>query len=95
MGFKDFLDSDLETFIDPEIFAVTAIIDGVEVDGIFERPYIDTQEVAGYQPTLTCKTVDVEDVSEDDTVVIEDANYRVSGMQPDGTGITVLTLEAV
>jgi protein involved in polysaccharide export with SLBB domain len=95
MTFKEQLDDDLHVFINPLEFAVTATIAGVPVDGIFERPYVDALEVAGYNPSLTCQTVDVEDVVEDDAVVIDAVSYRVSGIQPDGTGITILTLEAV
>ena len=95
MTFKEQLDDDLDAFINPLEFAVTATIAGIQVDGIFESPYIDTQEVAGFSPTITCQTVDVENVVEDDTVIIDSVNYRVSGIQADGTGITILTLEAV
>lgn len=95
MSFKDSLETDLDVFIDTEEFAVIATVDGLPVNGIYDRPYVDTEEVSGYQPSLTCKTIDVSTVAEDDTVIIDGVNFRISSIEPDGTGITKLKLEKI
>ena|SRR4030067_1899703 len=43
-------------------------------------------------PAATCKTSDVASVKHNDTLVINSITYYVSGIQPDGTGITKLIL---
>jgi hypothetical protein len=93
MTFKDSLEDDYNEFFNTDEMAVSALIDGLPVDGIFDRPYIDTQEVSGYQPSLTCRSTDIDNVLEDDPVMIDGVSYRVSGVEPDGTGITKLILE--
>jgi hypothetical protein len=45
------------------------------------------------QPQLTCKTSDIPNASEGDTVVISGTTYTVRVVMPDGTGITELMLE--
>jgi|SRR3989304_1157905 len=43
-------------------------------------------------PAVTCKSSDVASVKHNDTFVINSVTYYVSGIQQDGTGITILIL---
>ncbi len=75
----------------------TALINAVEIRGIFDNETTDDGlGLAGFQstaPQFTCATADVADVQEGDQAVIRGATYRVSEIEPDGSGMTVLILK--
>ncbi len=50
--------------------------------------------VALQQPRFQCRTADVASAAEGDAIVISAVNYTVRIVQDDGTGMTVLVLEA-
>jgi hypothetical protein len=68
------------------------------IKGIFDNETIPV-DAGGYvqvhqeQPRLTCRTVDLTDIAEDDVMVISSVEYRVVGWIHDGTGVTEVQLE--
>ena len=50
-------------------------------------------DVASNDPRFTCKTSDVTNASNGDTIVIDSVTYKVRIAEADGTGITILVLE--
>jgi len=44
--------------------------------------------------TFTCKTSDVTGIAEGSLITINGSSYAVTDLQPDGTGVTMLILEA-
>ena len=67
------------------------------IRGVFDNEYYEIvgQEnpARSSQPTLVCKTSDVADAERNSMIEIGTAVYKVVGVEPDGTGITVLLLE--
>jgi len=67
------------------------------VKGIFDK---DSQEIVGMSdvgimedvPTFHCVTTDVSSAVFDDTLVISSTTYKIKKIEPDGTGMTKLTL---
>ena len=69
-----------------------------DILGIYDNAYeaVDAGGTVGFalqQPRFTCRTADVADVVEGDTLTIESQQYIVRIVMPDGTGITELMLE--
>jgi len=95
MTMKGTLTTDLDTFFNTDEFAVNATINSETVNGVFDNEYIEDIEVSGTSPVFTCKTSDVNDVSQDDPVTIDGTGYHVVSIEPDGTGITKLVLEEI
>ena len=67
------------------------------VKGMFDK---DSQEIVGMSdvgimedvPTFHCVTTDVSSAIFDDTLVIDSTTYKIKKIEPDGTGMTKLTL---
>jgi len=91
-------DADLLSMLDLNGFAVTATYGSNSVNGIFDQDYfeiIDSNAVVeSSQPAFTCRTIDVTGIAHGDTLTINSVAYKVVGNKPDGTGMTVLPLEA-
>lgn len=73
-----------------------AVLDNVQVTGVFRNAY--TQSLGGIaskQPMFVVRTVNVPRVRQGSTLrlVADSTNYRVAGVEPDGTGVTTLLLE--
>jgi len=69
------------------------------VDGIFEDDYdqIDAGGTIGFaasSPTFQCSTADVSGAAEGDALTVGGVNYIIRVVMDDGTGITMLQLEA-
>ncbi len=65
---------------------------------IFDKPYLGVGEngevvVESTNPTCICRTIDVSDADHAATIVIDSVTYNVVGVQPDGTGFTILELQ--
>lgn len=88
-------DADRAVFFNADEFAVTAVINGVDIDGIPDDEYAESGGFAGSRPVFLCRSKDIEDnsISEGHTAVISGASYTVREIQPDGTGMTRLILE--
>lgn len=80
-------------------FGVTATWSGGSFIGIFDNDYVDA-EVGGSvsfavsQPRFTCRTADLTGMTEDTALTIEGISYVVRVFMNDGTGMSVLVLEA-
>jgi len=74
-------------------FGLPAIVDGATVDGIFDNQFATALGfTAGAAPILVCKTEDVSTVEQEAPVTIGSTGYTVTGVEPDGTGLTLLRL---
>lgn len=80
-------------FFDTKDFAVPAVIHGRAINVIFDAQYVDVLGTESASPAATCASKDVADVQHDDQIEINGVTYRVTGIQPDGTGVTVLRLQ--
>jgi len=67
------------------------------VKGIFDK---DSQEIVGMSdvgliedvPTFHCVSTDVSSAVFDDTLLVNSVTYKIKKIEPDGTGMTKLTL---
>ena len=85
---------DLAPFFSTADFAVAAALNGVSVTGIFDNGYAEPfGEVEGRQPTFLLPTASAPSVAHGQSLVIGAATYKVRGVEPDGTGVTLLKLE--
>lgn len=71
----------------------------VTITVIFDMPYVGVDAdgrvaVESNNPFCTARTSDVSNANHAATIVISGTTYNVIGVQPDGTGFTVLELEA-
>lgn len=72
----------------------TATIDGLAVGGIFDNGTAAALNVFGTNPTFTCLPEAVGSDARGKTLIVNATSYTVREAKPDGTGITVLELEA-
>lgn len=77
---------------------VLATVSGVPVGAIFDNGYaqggVGGLGMASSQPMLTLPTANVPAQPQGLPVVVGSTSYLVAGHEPDGTGISVLMLEA-
>lgn len=78
-------------FFSPD-FAIPALVRGRQISVIFDEQYIDASGVESSQPAATCSSADIDGVEQDDQIEIKNEQFRIIGVQPDGTGVTVLRL---
>lgn len=86
---------DLDIFLDD--FGQEVVFNGtLTVKAIFDNAFYNTQlgdiDISTTLPRLTCKSSDVETISSKNTVVVSGTTYKVIELQPDGTGMTIITL---
>lgn len=79
-------------------FGQTVVHSGGNFTAIFDKEFIEVdpdQErgIASNMPILTCRDSDIAAVTYGDTVTTGGTGYTVQGVEPDGTGMTVLILE--
>lgn len=88
----------LAAFINPAEFAQRITLAGVEVAAIFDNAYaqggVGVLGMAGTQPALTLPTASVPATPEGAAVTVGTTSYLVASHEPDGTGMSVLLLEA-
>lgn len=72
---------------------VSAVVDGVAVNGIFDNAYGDAFGMAGTVPVLSIASDEVPLVAYGDAVVIGADTYTITKVEPDGTGMTRLILQ--
>ncbi len=66
----------------------------VDVEGIFDDAYHEPlQMVEDSAPAFWCALSSLPNVSQNDRLTINDAEYKVVNVRPDGTGFVVLVLE--
>lgn len=87
---------DLSTFLAD--FGVACTVAGSAVQAIFDNGYalgaVGVVGVAGSQPSLTLPTASVPANPVGSAAVVSGANYLVAAHEPDGTGMSLLLLEA-
>jgi len=71
----------------------------VSINGIFEDDYdqIDAGGSIGFaasSPTFQCSTADVSGAAEGDALIVGSASYIIRVVMDDGTGVTMMQLEA-
>lgn len=89
---------DLAAFTDPSDFGVAGLYTpsggtASTVNGIFDAEYQADNGMEGSGPAFSCDAADVPSVAHGDALVIDDVDYVVRGVKPDGTGWVVLILE--
>ena len=87
---------DLSAFFNTDEHAITVTLNGVAVAAIFDNGSVVSQGGVGMittDPVLTLATSDVPASPDGKPAVIAGVSYRVVGHQPDGTGVSTLTLE--
>ena len=96
-------DTQRAIYFDTDEFGTSATFTDVSagtsstVKGIFDK---DSQEIIGMSdvgimedvPTFHCVTTDVSAAVFNDTMVIRSTTYKIKKIEPDGTGMTKLTL---
>lgn len=90
------LTEDLSVFFDPTAFGVTAILNNsISVNGLMDLAYAEPlgNLVEGSTPVFTCAAIDVGTVAHGASLTVSGRDYKVVGVEPDGTGIVVLRLE--
>jgi hypothetical protein len=76
-------------------FGENCTIAGVAQTGLFDKQYLSALGiVAGNDPVLLLKDSAVGAAVEGTAVVIRSINYTVATVEPDGTGLSLLRLDA-
>lgn len=88
---------DLTAFFDPDELGEQFIIlkNGETLNGVLENDYIETNEIQGYAPVITCATADAVTLARNDELEHFETRekYKFILGQPDGTGVSRLILE--
>lgn len=86
---------DRALFLSTDDFAVTATVGAASVAGIFDRQYAEPlgNFVEGSSPVFLVNADDLPDVAQGDLLTIDGTDYKVRGVEPDGTGFILLRLE--
>jgi hypothetical protein len=80
-------------------FGVNVTVNGSTIKGIFDSPY-GPVEVGGevafsiQESSVLVRTSDIPTVVQGTTMVVDGRSYVITDIQPDGTGMTTLMLEA-
>ena len=76
-------------------FAIDVTVDGIPARGIFDNGFASAFAgmVDGSSPVL--HLLSAVPVARGDTAIISGASYTVTGVEPDGTGVTQLRLDKV
>ena len=84
---------DLSPFFNTAELATAATLDGAAVTGIFDNAYTDALGLASREPMYTLPTASAAAATQSSVLVVGGVTYRVTSVQPDGTGVTTLLLE--
>lgn len=93
MSFSNQMDNDLDGMLDLNVFAVSATVAGTVISVMFDAEYGEALGVSGTSPAIWCKSSDVAAVAVGAAVTVGGGSYTVAGIEPDGTGVTVLRLQ--
>lgn len=86
---------DLALFFDTEEHGTEVLIDGSAVTGIFDRGYAEVAGMGTTEPTFVCPAAEAAGVEQDSELVNGSDTYSVRSVEPDGSGLVRMTLEAV
>jgi len=87
---------DFTAFLNTAEHATSAIYNSSVLVGIFDNDYILAGDEFGVQstaPAFSCPSAKIPLIAHGDTLTIDSKGYTVRGVQPDGTGMTVIILE--
>ena len=91
-------DESFDVFFEESEFAVTATVDGQSMSVIFDAAYamgdVGPYGMSSVAPIVTLPTAKVPADPIGKSVVVNGKSYLVTVHQPDGTGVSTLTLEA-
>lgn len=91
-----FLVSDTDAFFTD--FCVEACYNGASMQVLFDSPFKAQNALTGTvettSPSATCKSSDIYGAQHGETIVINDISYTITGIEPDGMGMTLLILSA-
>lgn len=97
MTFKNDLDTDISVFLDKDEFAEEFVFSrtGLTINGIFDNEFetvVDGVETT--RPMALVKDSDITGIVQGDTMtrVSDSVVYNVTGVHPDGTGLTFVIL---
>lgn len=89
----------LNDFLDIDDWAETVYINGEDIKAIVDREVLIDEAVGrpiySRNPTLHVRDKDVDNVELGDEVVVRDVNYKVTGYEPDGTGMTIIRIKVI
>ncbi len=96
MTLKSDLLIDLDILIDTDDFAVDITYNLATIKGIFDNGFIESSDgevaVESTVPQVIVKSSDVVGAIHDEIMTIDSVDYNIIGIQPDGTGVTVIFL---
>lgn len=86
---------DLSPFFSTADFASTALwsVGPAAVEVIFDNEYFETLSTAGRQPVAWVRDAQLPTVATGQTLTINGTAYTIVGIEPDGTGVTMLRLQ--
>lgn len=73
-------------------FAADATLDGAAVRGVFDNGFASAMDIAGTAPSLLLPSSSAASAAAGQTLVVGGVSYTVTGVEPDGTGMTLLRL---
>jgi len=89
---------DLTAFLSTSEFAVDVVIGATTYQGILDKDFIAVTageaSVESVGPAVHMRDVDVSGVAHGTSITVGGTAYTVRGIEPDGTGMTTLILEA-
>lgn len=90
------LQSRVNAAVAEKLLTDAATLNGVAITGKFDNGSASglSNMMLGSNPTFTCKTADAGSSSRGQTLVVDGVSYTVREVKPDGTGISLLELEA-
>jgi hypothetical protein len=96
MTLKDDMLTDLDVLIDTDDFAVSITYNSATINGIFDKEFAQTAEgevaIESTVPQVLVKDSDIVGAAHGDVMTINGINYNIIGIQPDGTGSTLILL---
>lgn len=96
MTFKNDLLNDLDIFLNSDEFAVDVTYLVSTIQGIFDDEFSSAVQgemgIESTVPQVLVKTSDVQNIAHNEELTINSVVYKVIGIQPDGTGVTLILL---
>lgn len=85
---------DLDAFMDVDEHADHFVIqkNGKVFSGILNNEYVETNDISGTEPVITCKTIDVSGLERGDIIEKGKDLYTFILERADGTGVSELVL---
>lgn len=87
---------DMSAYFRTADFGTAAVYSGsgATINGVLDAEYLEPMgRVQASTPVFACATADVASATHGQTLTIGATVYKIVGVEPDGTGMTVLRLE--